>query len=206
MEEATVAVCSADPFIVLGIERLLDADPRFTVVAAERSPEARVAFVVADEVDDDTLTLLSRVVRFSSAVVVLIVDSLEEDDLAKIVECRVVSVLARSAVTADTLRAAIDQALAERSPKHDLLTRLMGQLERSTAGTLQPKATAPTLVSPRERDLLKLLANGLDTAEIATRLAYSERTIKNIVHGLLRRLELRNRAHAVAYAMRVGAL
>jgi DNA-binding NarL/FixJ family response regulator len=38
------------------------------------------------------------------------------------------------------------------------------------------------------------------------KLAYSERTIKNIVHELLERLELRNRAHAVAYAMRVGAL
>lgn len=206
MEEATVAVCSADPFIVLGIERLLHLDPRFTVVPAEGSREARVALVVADEVDDETLTLLSRVARFSSAVVVLIVDSLEEDHLTRIVECRVVSVLARSSVTADSLSAAIDQALARHSPNHDLLGRLMGQLERATAGTLQPKAMAPTLLSPRERDLLKLLANGLDTAEIAIRLAYSERTIKNIVHGLLSRLELRNRAHAVAYAMRAGAL
>jgi DNA-binding NarL/FixJ family response regulator len=206
MEEATVAVCSADPFIVLGIERLLHADSRLTVVAAEDSWQARVAVVVADEVDDETLVLLSRVARSSSAAVVLVVDGLEGDDLAKIVECRVASVLARSAVTVDTLRAAIDQALAERGPKHDLLTSLLAQLERSTAGTLHPKATAPTLLSPRERDLLKLLADGLDTGEIAIKLAYSERTIKNIVHGLLSRLQLRNRAHAVAYAMRVGAL
>lgn len=206
MEEATVAVCSADPFIVLGIERLLHVDPRFTVVAAEGSRQARVALVVADEADDETLTLLSRVARSSSAAVVLIVDSLEEDDLTTIVACRVVSVLARSAVNADNLGAAIDQALAKRGPNHDPLTRLTGQLERATAGTLQPKAMAPTLLSPRERDLLKLLANGLDTAEIALKLAYSERTVKNIVHGLLSRLELRNRAHAVAYAMRAGAL
>lgn len=206
MEQATVAVCSADPFIVLGIEHLLHADPRFTVVPAEGSQTARVALVVASEVDGETLVLLSRVARSSSAVVILIVDRLEEDDLAKIVECRVVSVLARSAVTADTLRAALDQALAERCPKNDLLARLMAQLERSSAGTLQPKAAAPTLLSARERDLLKLLAEGFDTAEIAAMLAYSERTIKNIVQRLLNRLALRNRTHAVAYAMRVGAL
>lgn len=206
MEQATVAVCSADPFIVLGIEHLLYADSTYTIVPPEGSREARAAVVVAYEVDDETLMLLSRVARSSSAVVVLIVDRLEEDDLARIVECRVVSVLARSAVTADNLRAALDQALAERCPKDDLLTPLMNQLERSSGGTLQPKATSPSLLSPRERDLLKLLADGFDTAEIAVMLAYSERTIKNIVHGLLNRLELRNRAHAVAFAMRVGAL
>lgn len=206
MEQATIAVCSTDPFVVLGIEHLLRADSTYTIVPAEASPEARVAVVVADEVDDETLMLLSRVARSSRAVVVLIVDQLESADLTRIVECRVVSVLARSSVTTDTLRAALDQALAERCPKDDLLTQLMNQLERSTGGTLQPKASCPSLLSPRERDVLKLLADGLDTVEIAVMLAYSERTIKNIVHGLLNRLELRNRAHAVAFAMRVGAL
>lgn len=206
MEHTTVAVCSADPFIVLGIERLLHADSAYTVVAAEGSREARVAVVVAPEVDDETLMLLSRVARSSSAVVVLIVDRLEEKDLARIVECRVVSVLARSSVTTDSLRAALDQALTQRCPQDDLLTELMNELERSSGGTLQPKAASPSVLSPRERDLLALLADGFDTAEIAVMLAYSERTIKNIVHGLLNRLELRNRAHLVAFAMRVGAL
>jgi len=206
MEQATVAVCSTDPFVVLGIEHLLRADSTYTIVPAEGSREARVAVVVADEVDDETLMLLSHVARSSAAVVVLIVDRLESDDLARIVECRVVSVLARSSVTTDNLRAALDQALAERYPKDDLLTQLMNQLERSSGGALQPKASGPSLLSPRERDVLKLLADGLDTVEIAVMLAYSERTIKNIVHGLLNRLELRNRAHAVAFAMRVGAL
>lgn len=206
MENATVAVCSADPFIVLGIECLLHADSAYTIVPAEGSREARVAVVVATEVDDETLMLLSRVARSSSAVVVLIVDRLEESDLARIVKCRVVSVLARSSVTTDSLRAALDQAVAERCPGDDPRTQLMNQLERSSGGTLQPKAASPSVLSPRERELLKLLADGFDTAEIAAKLAYSERTIKNIVHGLLNRLELRNRAHAVAFAMRVGAL
>ena len=43
-----------------------------------------------------------------------------------------------------------------------------------------------------------------DTAEIAHRLFYSERTVKNIIHDVTSRLELRNRAHAVAYAMKIA--
>jgi DNA-binding NarL/FixJ family response regulator len=47
-----------------------------------------------------------------------------------------------------------------------------------------------------------LLAEGRDTAEIASRLCYSERTVKGVIHGLTTRLQLRNRSHAVAFALR----
>ncbi|MGW2043477.1 hypothetical protein ACWCO4_36290, partial [Streptomyces virginiae] len=40
--------------------------------------------------------------------------------------------------------------------------------------------------------------------DLAAKLAYSERTVKNVMHGLTTRLHLRNRAHAVAYALREG--
>jgi DNA-binding NarL/FixJ family response regulator len=52
--------------------------------------------------------------------------------------------------------------------------------------------------------VLRLVADGLDTHQIAEKLAYSERTIKNVLYGVMSRLQLRNRAHAVAYALREG--
>ena len=58
----------------------------------------------------------------------------------------------------------------------------------------------------REIDVLKLVAEGCDTAEIANRLAYSQRTIKNILHDVTTRFNLRNRAHAIAYALRAGVI
>nr|WSW65603.1 helix-turn-helix transcriptional regulator [Streptomyces sp. NBC_00995] len=54
--------------------------------------------------------------------------------------------------------------------------------------------------------MLRLLAEGLDTAEIATKLGWSDRTIKNIILNVRTRLQLRNRTHAVAYAMREGLI
>jgi DNA-binding NarL/FixJ family response regulator len=60
------------------------------------------------------------------------------------------------------------------------------------------------LLTDREVRVLKLLADGFDTAEVGRRLFYSERTVKNIVHGITSRLNLRNRTQAVAYALRQG--
>jgi DNA-binding NarL/FixJ family response regulator len=66
--------------------------------------------------------------------------------------------------------------------------------------------TSAGRLDEREREVIKLVADGLGTAEIARRLNYSERTVKNILHHLLTRMNLRNRAHAVAYALENGLL
>lgn len=207
MDQVSVAVCSPDPFVVLGVERLLCGNSsRYVAVPAERCQEAHVAVVVATEVDDNTIDLLTWVSRSTSAALVLVVDRLREDDLARIVSCRVASVLSRSAVSEDALRAAVDQALVVVRHHPQLEAELMTQLDQIATGVLGPKGSEPSVLSPRERDVLRLLSDGHDTVEIARRLAYSERTIKNVVQSLLTRLELRNRVHAVAYAMRAGVL
>jgi DNA-binding NarL/FixJ family response regulator len=61
-------------------------------------------------------------------------------------------------------------------------------------------------LTAREVDVVRLLAVGLPTNEIAARLNYAERTIKNTIRDMLDRHHLRNRAHAVAYAHRTGAI
>jgi DNA-binding NarL/FixJ family response regulator len=61
-------------------------------------------------------------------------------------------------------------------------------------------------LTDREFDVLRLLAAGDSTRDIAKRLSYSERTVKNIVHDLLVKLNCRTRAHAVALATRRGVI
>lgn len=64
----------------------------------------------------------------------------------------------------------------------------------------------PRSFAPRELAVLELLANGTDTRGIASELSYSERTVKNIVHDVLMKMNCRNRAHAVAVATRQGII
>lgn len=59
---------------------------------------------------------------------------------------------------------------------------------------------------PREIEVLRLLADGHDTASIARQLHYCERTVKNVIHDITNRHRLRNRTHAVAYALRHGVI
>ena len=60
--------------------------------------------------------------------------------------------------------------------------------------------------SEREIAVLRLLAQGMSTREIARSLCWSERTIKNVVYDLTSRNGLRNRTHAVAVAVRAGVV
>lgn len=72
-------------------------------------------------------------------------------------------------------------------------------------GTPGVGAGGPDLTR-RELDVLSLLADGDSTREIAYRLSYSERTVKNIVHDVRAKLEARTRAHVVALAARRGII
>jgi DNA-binding NarL/FixJ family response regulator len=61
-------------------------------------------------------------------------------------------------------------------------------------------------LTPRELDVLRHLAEGGSTRDIAERLSYSERTVKNVVRDVLAKLHCRTRAHAVALATRRGVI
>jgi DNA-binding NarL/FixJ family response regulator len=71
---------------------------------------------------------------------------------------------------------------------------------------LAPNGLSASGLEPREVSVLRLIAEGWGTEEIAKELAYSERTVKNVIFNLTTRLHLRNRAHAVAYALRAGVI
>lgn len=88
----------------------------------------------------------------------------------------------------------------------DLLGRLLTQVGKLQRQVLVPRGLSFSGLSKREIAVLRLVAEGLDTGEIAQRLAYSERTIKNVIHDVTTRLQLRNRSQAVAYAVREGLI
>ncbi|HEX2680721.1 MAG TPA: LuxR C-terminal-related transcriptional regulator, partial [Candidatus Dormibacteraeota bacterium] len=68
-------------------------------------------------------------------------------------------------------------------------------------------ASRPVIrLSPREQEVLKLIAEGNSNAMIAERLHLSETTVKGYVENLLTRLSVRNRAEAVAAASRMRIL
>ena len=89
------------------------------------------------------------------------------------------------------------------SPKaaETLLDRI--RRDYSEPGTVtEPELEAD--LSPRELEVLQLVARGLDNGEIAAELSISPRTAKNHVSNILAKLEVPNRIQAATYAVRSG--
>jgi len=202
-----VAVSAADPLSRAGIVSQLRRAQGFAVVAEHEASEETVALVVADEPDAavaaEIRALRSRGIRR----VVLLVARVDDRGLLAAAEAGVSGVLRRSEATAGNLAAAIRSAAAgEGTLPPDLLGRLLHQVGQLQRQVLSPRGLTFSGLTEREAAVLRLIAEGCDTAEVGQRLFYSERTVKNIIHDVTSRLELRNRAHAVAYAIREGLI
>lgn len=70
----------------------------------------------------------------------------------------------------------------------------------------QPAWSHRRTLTPREREVLALIGEGLDNPEIAERLVLSVETVKAHVKRILVKLEARNRAHAVALGIGTGII
>lgn len=166
-----------------------------------------VAVAVADEVDDDTVRLLRRLQRLGGARVVLIVTRIDDAGLLAAIEAGACGVLRRAEASSERLVSAIRTAAAgDGTVPPDLLGRLLDQVGQLQRNVLTPRGLSFSGVSDREAQVLRLVADGFDTAHIARQLSYSERTVKNVLHDVTARLQLRNRSHAVAYALRAGII
>jgi DNA-binding NarL/FixJ family response regulator len=207
-DRVPVAVVAADPVSAVGIETQLRRHGDLLVVdLVSTTPAPVVVVVVADAVDADVAAELRRLTSSASGQLRAVVVATDLDDAAILsaVEAGAAAILRRRETDADRLADAVRKAASgqgELAP--DLLGRLLEQVSRLQHHVLSPRGVLPNGFTQRELDVLRLLAEGSDTAEIAERLCYSERTVKNVIHDVTTRLQLKNRSHAVAFAVRQG--
>lgn len=203
----TVAVYAADPVLRVGVVHQLRQRPEIGLVDDTDANQAEVALVVVDTLDDGVVALLNRLRHANGTRTGLVIGTLGIGSLQRVVECGVAAVLRRTdADQGELLRLVLAIANGEGVLPGDLLGKLLthvGSLQRSDP---DPGGLSLATLTTREADMLRLVSEGLDTAEIARKTSYSERTVKNVLHEITTRLQLRNRAHAVGYALRNGLI
>jgi DNA-binding NarL/FixJ family response regulator len=96
-------------------------------------------------------------------------------------------------------KAAVVQAQVESQPPP--VIDLTDRRQDGTVSTLTERR-----LGARETEVLRLVADGYDTTDIAEQLAYSESTIKGVLAKIMTRLEARNRCHAIAIVVREGLI
>lgn len=206
IDRIPVVVHASDPISQAGIASQLRARPEILVVEDSASEEPTVGIVVADEIDDEVLRVIKKLQRCACRSV-LVLHRVDDSGLLLAVEAGTFALVRRSEATPETLMDAVRSAAGgDATLPPDLLGRLLervGQLQRHV---LAPRGLDHNGLTRREVIVLKLVAEGLSTREIARQVSYSERTIKNIIHDVNTKLRLRNRSHAVAYATREGLI
>lgn len=183
MSNTAVRVHAADPILAEGLRSLLRREPGLEVVDAEeaRPGAGTVTVLGVDGVEPRLVATLRALQQAGPTPVVVVAGTVSDGDVQTLKDAGAISVLRRCEVGASIGAHLVRLNGGQPAPNDDPLT-------------------------PRERDVLRLVSEGYDTAEIASTLCFSERTIKSVIHGVTERLGLRNRPHAIAHAMKRGWL
>jgi len=159
--------------------------------------------VLVDTTVDGGLDLVTAIAETTAAKVVVCTSAATEDDLMSAVQAGAVGVLRKDTLDPESLGAAVRAAASGTGVvASDLLSGLMRALTPEVLETGQAQAR----LTEREQQVLALIAAGHPTREVAEELCYSERTVKNILHDVVTKLNARSRSQAVAFAVREGLI
>ena len=209
MKEIAVAILADDPLTREGAAACLSAHPGILVLDVGQHQAAAVLLVITASVTNSVLhqiELTRQASRVDGPRVVMVADDLGEQYVLRAAKSGLISLLYRHESGYDRVARAIAAAAASRAElPHSILRHLVDQA-RAAHDPAIPKSLSSAGLGARELEVLRLLSEGFTTREIGAKLNYSERMVKNIVHEIVARFDLRNRTHAVAHAMRTGML
>jgi two-component system, NarL family, response regulator LiaR len=206
---ATIRVVIADDHRVVrdGLCYLLSQEPDVEVAGEAGDGRQAVAVVAATRPDVLLLDLYMpgldghgvlaalRDAPHRPAVVVL-TSATDDEHLIRAVRAGATSYLLKTASAEHVIAAVRDAAAGTVSLSSELLTRFTHALRRPPP----PDPLGP--LSPRERDVLRLIARGRSNREIARELEIGEQTVKTHVRGILAKLGLQDRVQAAIFALR----
>lgn len=196
-----VAVWAGDEITRAGLVSLLASQP---VIVAD---DADVLLVAARQWTNEVADKLLRSAAHDGRPTILVIHQITAEQVVIAVHHRVVGVLSRESATAEQLGQSVRTAAnggGVLSPSLiGTVLEHVGELRRKLFAAQELTDSG---LSAREIEVLRLLADGHRTSEIAERLGFSERTVKADIHQVMSRLRLRSRTQAIAYAVRAGAI
>ena len=193
MREGTAALLAREPAVeVVG----LAADGAEAVALAEKlRPDVLVLDLWMPKLSGIEACAEVRA-RFDDVHVLMLTASEQEPDLLAALRVGAAGYLLKDTPPAELVAAVLGAGAGEPRIPASIAGRVLGELDTGGVGAIED-------LSPREREVIELMAEGLRNREIAARLFLSEATIKTHVRHVLAKLRLRNRAEAAAFATRV---
>jgi DNA-binding NarL/FixJ family response regulator len=212
-----IVVADDHEIVRTGFSELLDTQPDFTVVAtaAEGAEAVRACHHLTPDVvlmdirmpGMDGIQATRKLAQGGDGPRVLILTTFDLDEYVYDALRAGASGFLLKDVTAERLFDAVRVIAAGHALLAPAITRrLISEFAHQHRTTDTPAATRLGRLTPRETQVLRLIAEGLSNAEIATRLVVTEETVKTHVSRLLTKLGLRDRTQAVITAYETGLI
>jgi DNA-binding NarL/FixJ family response regulator len=212
----TVLIADDQAMVRQGFGALLSAQPDLLVVGDAADGEAAVA--AARALDPDVVLMDVRMPVLDGLEAtrkllgsgrpdrpkVLILTTFDLDDYVyEALRAGASGFLLKDAPAADLVHAVRVVAGGEALLAPSVTRRLIAEFA-ARPRTDRPRPTALNALTPRETDVLRLIARGRSNQEIAAGLVVAEQTVKTHIGRILAKLNLRDRAQAVVFAYETG--
>jgi DNA-binding NarL/FixJ family response regulator len=174
-----------------------------TVESAWQDPALLATdLILLDHASPGAAEFLAAVIERTGARVLVCSSDCSEEAVLASLQAGAIGVLRKETLTTESLGASVRAAMNGTGVlTGELLRELLDGIP--VGGGERPSVARLT---DREQQVLSLIAAGHPTREVALELSYSERTVKNVLHDVVTKLNARSRSQAVAHAVREGLI
>lgn len=209
-EAKRVLIADDHPIVREGLRAVLTTLPEFQLVGMAATGTEAVALAATEAPDVvvmdlrmpglDGVQAIRQILSASSRVVVLVLTMYEDDEMVSAaIDAGARGYLLKGASHADIGRALRSVVRGETVFGAGVADHILGRL----TGRIASPKPFPQLTT-RELEILELLAEGRGTQDIARKLYLAPKTVRNHIANILRKLEVPDRAQAIAAARQVG--
>lgn len=209
----TVAIADDQPLVRSGLRMILEGEPDMEIVGEAADGDEAIALVTATRPDVllldvqmpdvDGLDAMTQLSAATTSTRVLMLTTFDLDEYVyRAMRAGASGFLLKDMPSEDIAAAVRQVARGADALLAPALTRRL--VDRFTRNSPQTSTAALDRLTPRELDVLRLVARGLSNSEIATELFIGETTVKTHIARILMKLGLRDRVQAVVAAYDSG--
>jgi DNA-binding NarL/FixJ family response regulator len=207
----SVALIEDNRLVREGISVLLNQLPDVRVVASGASGDAALLKDVNPQVvlldlglgNGDSLRVAEKVKKEFPEAKIIVMDLLPvHEDIVEFVNAGVSGFIMKDATLEDLVSTIRSVANGAHVLPPQMTATLFSQIARDAVAKGRPETLESVRMTPREREVINLIAEGLSNKEIAGRLNIATHTVKSHVRNVMEKLTLHTRLQIAAYAHR----